>query len=560
MFPLDINLDEAIGNSQAFENTTNTYPASSNLYNNNIQPHSQVNAGLYQYVPTSSVDPDGDYSHNSQPSYALGATTRHDHSHHRQQHSGHSNGVDGRRDQNVATFGNPGLSAYSNSATSPLYIGYAVPDDDRDTDQVNSSGATANVSQDSQYRANVNSGLSRPTYNHLPHQGRSNLPFVSCQTSSQRNQTTFSPNMAFDPSMIAGMDRQLSTSSEVSGVSFPSFQHVEDNEDMDPIGSLNSNCYFQSDIAPGSYGVPADFGEDLASTSRNNYLFTIPIPGQQVSSLPTDPGSFQGQQDTEVLDQLLHGMKPFGNVQELDPFSTLPGSSSWYTNIIQHQGQATSPPIHGYNPPITHRLQRATSSSSSNTRASSRGRQNGADADTTQQYVLWKSSTSHTSSSIPRYMPVIATDTASLLNPPHTNPNNPPSPSTSLLHTPSHNPPQHSPLNPPHPSPTAPRTRHLILSPHSRVFACLWPSCIHTAKRKADVERHYNCVHCKAEMELHDCPVHKCTRKGPGKKGGFTRRDHLIEHLRSYHGVNVPKKRGNGRGEGGGKEGRAVEG
>jgi len=54
--------------------------------------------------------------------------------------------------------------------------------------------------------------------------------------------------------------------------------------------------------------------------------------------------------------------------------------------------------------------------------------------------------------------------------------------------------------------------------------------------------------------------VHKCTRKGPGKKGGFTRRDHLIEHLRSYHGVNVPKKRGNGRGEGGGKEGRAVEG
>ncbi|KAF2737463.1 hypothetical protein EJ04DRAFT_510329 [Polyplosphaeria fusca] len=36
------------------------------------------------------------------------------------------------------------------------------------------------------------------------------------------------------------------------------------------------------------------------------------------------------------------------------------------------------------------------------------------------------------------------------------------------------------------------------------------------------------------------CTVPRCTRVGDK---GFTRRDHLIEHLRNFHNLDIPKRR-----------------
>jgi len=48
--------------------------------------------------------------------------------------------------------------------------------------------------------------------------------------------------------------------------------------------------------------------------------------------------------------------------------------------------------------------------------------------------------------------------------------------------------------------------------------------------------RHYRSVH---ERQYVDCPKHNCSRKGTN---GFTRADHLIEHLRGYHGELLAKR------------------
>ena len=53
--------------------------------------------------------------------------------------------------------------------------------------------------------------------------------------------------------------------------------------------------------------------------------------------------------------------------------------------------------------------------------------------------------------------------------------------------------------------------------------------------RKADVARHYKSNH---EKQYIDCPRSRCNRKG---SNGFTRMDHLKEHLRGYHGDPVLK-------------------
>ncbi|KAG2417256.1 hypothetical protein HFD88_008475 [Aspergillus terreus] len=55
--------------------------------------------------------------------------------------------------------------------------------------------------------------------------------------------------------------------------------------------------------------------------------------------------------------------------------------------------------------------------------------------------------------------------------------------------------------------------------------------------RPADLKRHETTVH---RPVYQDCPVEECLRKD---SNGFPRRDHLIEHLRSYHHWNVPKRR-----------------
>ena len=73
---------------------------------------------------------------------------------------------------------------------------------------------------------------------------------------------------------------------------------------------------------------------------------------------------------------------------------------------------------------------------------------------------------------------------------------------------------------------------------------CLHPDCLDEAgqstkyfTRKADVTRHFHSAHRKPYI---DCPQRQCPRKGDH---GFTRRDHLIEHQRQYHGIGLPKER-----------------
>ncbi len=87
---------------------------------------------------------------------------------------------------------------------------------------------------------------------------------------------------------------------------------------------------------------------------------------------------------------------------------------------------------------------------------------------------------------------------------------------------------------------TTPLTDH---PPQNRQYICLEPGCSSTAQhtRAADLARHQRTVH--RITERFDCPRTRCTRKG---ERAFSRSDHLLEHLRSYHGEDIPKgeKRG----------------
>ncbi|KAL4906663.1 hypothetical protein BDW74DRAFT_150924 [Aspergillus multicolor] len=55
--------------------------------------------------------------------------------------------------------------------------------------------------------------------------------------------------------------------------------------------------------------------------------------------------------------------------------------------------------------------------------------------------------------------------------------------------------------------------------------------------RPADLKRHQSTVHYPV---FQNCPVPDCSRKD---NNGFPRRDHLVEHLRSFHHMDVPKRR-----------------
>lgn len=67
------------------------------------------------------------------------------------------------------------------------------------------------------------------------------------------------------------------------------------------------------------------------------------------------------------------------------------------------------------------------------------------------------------------------------------------------------------------------------------------PSPADLSKTKRDFERLESSVHIPIR---HDCPMKGC----PLKDGnGFPRRDHLVEHLRSYHHWDVPKRRASKR-------------
>lgn len=72
-------------------------------------------------------------------------------------------------------------------------------------------------------------------------------------------------------------------------------------------------------------------------------------------------------------------------------------------------------------------------------------------------------------------------------------------------------------------------------SPKSnKPFPCA--DCGKAFTRSADLRRHQTSVHYPV---FQDCPVADCSRKG---HNGFPRKDHLLEHLRAYHHVPVPKR------------------
>ncbi|EAL87305.1 hypothetical protein KXV95_006092 [Aspergillus fumigatus] len=69
----------------------------------------------------------------------------------------------------------------------------------------------------------------------------------------------------------------------------------------------------------------------------------------------------------------------------------------------------------------------------------------------------------------------------------------------------------------------------------SKPYAC--EDCGKAFTRSADLKRHQSSVHYPVYQ---DCPVEDCPRKD---RNGFPRRDHLIEHLRSSHHMDLPKRR-----------------
>ncbi|KAJ5885192.1 hypothetical protein N7495_009702 [Penicillium taxi] len=69
----------------------------------------------------------------------------------------------------------------------------------------------------------------------------------------------------------------------------------------------------------------------------------------------------------------------------------------------------------------------------------------------------------------------------------------------------------------------------------AKPFGC--DQCGKSFTRFADLKRHQSSVHYPV---FRNCPVGNCSRKG---SNGFPRQDHLVEHLRSYHHLDVPKRR-----------------
>lgn len=69
----------------------------------------------------------------------------------------------------------------------------------------------------------------------------------------------------------------------------------------------------------------------------------------------------------------------------------------------------------------------------------------------------------------------------------------------------------------------------------AKPFGC--DACRKSFTRFADLKRHQSSVHYPV---FRNCPVDHCSRKG---SNGFPRQDHLVEHLRSYHHLDVPKRR-----------------
>ncbi|USP78809.1 hypothetical protein yc1106_06083 [Curvularia clavata] len=76
---------------------------------------------------------------------------------------------------------------------------------------------------------------------------------------------------------------------------------------------------------------------------------------------------------------------------------------------------------------------------------------------------------------------------------------------------------------------------------HKRTWTCDIPTCTSSAHftRLADLQRHQSTVHGVGTPEF-PCYVARCNRVG---EKGFTRRDHLVEHLRNFHHIDIPRRK-----------------
>lgn len=82
---------------------------------------------------------------------------------------------------------------------------------------------------------------------------------------------------------------------------------------------------------------------------------------------------------------------------------------------------------------------------------------------------------------------------------------------------------------------------HIRTNSRTRTWTCDISSCTSSANftRLADLQRHQSTVHGVGTPE-YPCMVPQCNRVADK---GFTRRDHLVEHLRNFHHMDIPKRR-----------------
>ena len=80
-------------------------------------------------------------------------------------------------------------------------------------------------------------------------------------------------------------------------------------------------------------------------------------------------------------------------------------------------------------------------------------------------------------------------------------------------------------------------TREAVV-PRQIRYACLFPNCESDFARVTDLARHNNSVHPRPGSRI-DCPYKWCGRVG---ESGFSRKDHLKEHMRGVHREDIPKR------------------